>query len=76
MCCDDWLNSPFDFGVSSHHELLAPERDRENSIRLQTAALFECVDDESLTFLRIPFTQYNHVIFLQQALRMYLEAWK
>uniref|UniRef100_UPI001A7E7C77 hypothetical protein n=1 Tax=Pseudomonas mohnii TaxID=395600 RepID=UPI001A7E7C77 len=29
----------FDFGVGTHHEVLAPERDRERSIGLQWAAL-------------------------------------
>ncbi|WP_277964200.1 hypothetical protein, partial [Pseudomonas sp. RIT-To-2] len=29
----------FDFGVGSHHEVLAPEKNREHSIRDQRAAL-------------------------------------
>ncbi len=39
----------FDFGVGTHHEVLAPERDRERSIELQWAALNVWVMDRLQT---------------------------
>uniref|UniRef100_UPI0030DA43C3 hypothetical protein n=1 Tax=Pseudomonas sp. RL_5y_Pfl2_73 TaxID=3088713 RepID=UPI0030DA43C3 len=43
----------FDFGVGTHHEVLAPERDRERSIGLQWAALNVWVMDR-LQIFRMP----------------------